>query len=234
MKLSSFTSLVTLVISFWITFCIGLLAPTPASAQAPVDYFAGFGSFETGATSPPLSFAGSFSSSTQIDGWRMSAQGSLPAWLENGQAQDGDRHVLLRSRGGSGPGNSSATFDFTISPTPFTVGELYELVFWAAGGVATSGVNRIQTTLSFSPIELPSYTQQEFEALVALEWQEIVIPWVSQGVGGTFSVSIDSIPAGGTSTVYLDNFSARLVPEPSGVLLLGVAAGVGVMRRRRG
>jgi hypothetical protein len=110
---------------------------------------------------------------------------------------------------------------------------LYELEFWAAGGVATSGVNRIRTNLSFSPIELPSYTQREFEALVELDWQEIVVPFVAQAPGGEVRVSIDSIPASGTSSVYLDNFSIRPVPEPSGVLLVGVAAGVGLMRRRR-
>lgn len=106
-------------------------------------------------------------------------------------------------------------------------------MFWTAGGEATSGVNRIRTNFTSSPIELPSYTQQEFDTLGGLEWQEIVIPFVSQGVGGTFRASIDSIPAGGNRSVYFDNFSARLVPEPSGVLLLGVAAGLGLMRRRR-
>jgi hypothetical protein len=106
MKTLSMASVVGAVLSKSMAFGVMLLAPTGVSGQGSVDYFAGFGSFETGTTSPPLSFAGSFSSSTQIDGWRMSFSGALPAWLENGQAQDGDRHILLRSRGGSGPGSS--------------------------------------------------------------------------------------------------------------------------------
>jgi hypothetical protein len=213
MKTSSLPSFVTFVRSFWITFCIALLAPTGVSAQGSVDYFAGFGSFEGGAFVSPLFEQSPFSgSSTAIPGWTIWASGAPGNWLRDGNAQDGDNHVILRAAGGSIPGSSSATFDFAISPTPFTVGELYELVFWAAGGVATSGVNRIRTNLSFSPIELPSYTQQEFEALVELEWQEIVVPFVAQAPGGEVRVSIDSIPASGTSSVYLDNFSIRPVP----------------------
>ena len=242
MKTFSITSVATLVVSFWVTFCMGLLAPSRASARASVDYFAGFGSFETGATSPPLSFAGSFSSSTQIDGWRMSAQRSLPAWLENGQALDGERHILLRSRGGSGPGTSSATFDFAISPMPFTVGELYELVFWAAGGVATSSKSALFVELDTGGgvgvggggiIDLPRYTQAEFDSFTELPWEEYRFTFTAGEFTPELILSSQAANAGGTASVYVDNFSIRPVPEPSGVLLFGVAAGVGLMRRRR-
>jgi hypothetical protein len=208
---------------------------SPLTAQEPVDYFAGNGSFEGGDFVSPLFPGAPFSgSSSAVPGWTMTAQGSSVTWLANMEAQDGDRHIILRSRGGSTPGSSSAYFDFAISPVPFTVGELYELRFWAAGGVATSGVNRLSMSLSYDPIELPAYTQAEFDALETLEWQEIIVPFVPQAEGGAMWVSIDSIPVGGNSSIYLDNFSIRPVPEPSGVLLVALAACVGLCVRRRG
>ena len=45
-------SVVAANLSKSMAFGVLLLASTGVSGQAPVDYFAGFGSFETGATSP--------------------------------------------------------------------------------------------------------------------------------------------------------------------------------------
>jgi hypothetical protein len=239
MKTLSMASVVGAVLSKSMAFGVMLLAPTGVSGQGSVDYFAGFGSFEGGANSPPLVFGGS-STSSSIDGWRLSYMVTLPAWLENGQAQDGDRHILLRSRGGSGPGSSSATFDFAISPTPFTAGELYELVFWAAGGVATS--SRSSLTVAFNRgggvggggiIDLPRYTQAEFDSFIELPWEEYRFTFTAGEFAPELRLSSQAANASGTASVYVDNFSIRPVPEPSGVLLVGVAVGVGLMRRRR-
>ncbi len=225
-----------------LVLAILFFATTWASALSSVDYFAGLGSFESGVTDPPLVFGGSFGSSTQIDGWRISASGSLPAWLENGQAEDGERHILLRSRGGSGAGSSSARFDFAISPSPFTAGERYELVFWAAGGVATSAQSLLLVSLNPGGppgiggggiIDLPRYTQAEFDAFTELPWQEYVFGFTAGEFTPSLVVGSEASNASGSASVYLDNFSIRPVPEPSGVLLVGVAAGVGLMRRRR-
>lgn len=241
MKTFSITSVATLVVSFWVTFCVGLLAPSRASARASVDYFAGFGSFEGGTfVSPLIPAFTNTGSSTAVPGWTMTASGSKPSWLENGQAQDGDRHILLRSSGGSLSGSSSATFDFAISPTPFTVGELYELVFWAAGGVATS--SRSSLTVAFNRgggvggggiIDLQRYTQAEFDSFTELPWEEYRFTFTAGEFTPELILSSQAANAGGTASVYVDNFSIRPVPEPSGVLLFGVAAGVGLMRRRR-
>ena len=219
-----------------------LTLTTPLFAQEPVDYFAGYGSFEGGVFVSPLFPGAPFSgSNTAVPGWTMSASGSSVTWLENTEAQDGDRHIIVRSRGGSAPGSSSARFDFAISPIPFTVGELYELSFWAAGGAATSGVNQVIVTLSGGGnfgmgisqiVSLPAYTQAEFDALTELEWQEFVIPFTAGTELPTLNMGA-VVPAALASSIYLDNFSIRPVPEPSGALLAGTALGLSLLSRRR-
>jgi hypothetical protein len=219
---------------------MGLLAPSRASAQASVDYFAGFGSFEGGTFVSPLIPGVTNGVSTAIPGWVLTASGSRPAWFEDNRAQEGNRFIGLGSRGGSGPGSSSATFDFAISPTPFAAGELYELVFWAAGGVATSSRSSLFVNLNSGGgtngggvIDLPRYSQAEFDSFTALPWEEYRFTFTAGEFTPSLFLGSDAANASGTASVYVDNFSIRPVPEPSGVLLLGVAAGVGVMRRRR-
>lgn len=218
-----------------------LTLTTPLFAQEPVDYFAGYGSFEGGVFVSPLFPGAPFSgSNTAVPGWTMSASGSSVTWLENTEAQDGDRHIIVRSRGGSAPGSSSARFDFAISPIPFTVGELYELSFWAAGGVATSGSNVLGVYLGGSffgsgisqSLSLPTYTQTEFDALDGLQWQEYVIPFVA-GSTSPEMIVFANIPATLASSMYLDNFSIRPVPEPSSAFLVGTALGLSLLSRRR-
>lgn len=245
MKTSSITTVVTPILSVWIAICILLLEPPPSSAQGSGDYFAGFGSFEGGTfVSPLIPAFTSTGSSTAVPGWTMTASGSKPSWLENGQAQDGDRQILLRSSGGSGPGSSSATFDFAISPTPFTAGELYELIFWAAGGVATSSKCALYVELDAGGgiglggggiIDLPRYSQAEFDSFTELPWEEYRFTFTAGEFTPNLFLASQAANAGGTASVYVDNFSIRPVPEPSGLLLLGVAAGMGwIQRKRRG
>jgi len=214
-----------------------LFARVTAAQEAPLDYFAGLGSFEVGEFQ--RIFPDSVSNtSTVMPGWRVWRTGaSAPGWFEGSAAQDGSRYLGLGARSGSLRGTSGIEFDFSLSPIPFTVGELYELSFWAAGGVASSGFNRIAV---FGELfELPVYTEEEFAALNGqLEWQEfrVTVPAFNEDFnnfeGWTSLASLRSAGGGGSSVAYFDNFSLRLVPEPSGLLLVGVAAGFGLRRRR--
>ena len=215
-----------------------LFARVTAAQEAAVDYFAGLGSFEVGEFRPLFANT-SERASTVIPGWRVRRIDSGSAgWLEGSAAQDGSRYLGLGARSGSFNGDSAIQFDFSLSPIPFTVGELYELSFWAAGGVATSGFNRIAVFGTL--FELPAYTEEEFAALNGqLEWLEFSVTATAFNEdfnnfqGWTDLVNLRSAGGGGSSSVYFDNFSLRLVPEPSGLLLVGVAAGFGLMRRRK-
>ena len=223
-----------------------LFARVTAAQEAAVDYFAGLGSFEVGEFRPLFANT-SERASTVIPGWRVRRIDSGSAgWLEGSAAQDGSRYLGLGARSGSFNGDSAIQFDFSLSPIPFTVGELYELSFWAAGGVATSGFNRIAVLGSVGlpgngrVFDLPVYTEEEFAALNGqLEWQEFRVIGTAFNEdfnnfeGWTQLVNLRSTGGGGSSSVYFDNFSLRLVPEPSGLLLVGVAAGFGLMRRRK-
>jgi hypothetical protein len=217
--------------------CAVLLSTAITQAQ-PVDYFAGFGSFETSNPDAVLDFNGT-NSSFSIPGWVVSKGGSrftpFPEWQNNGQAQDGSRHLFLSARGGSDPGPTGAFFDFSISPVALTPGELYELTFWAAGGLATSGLNRLQVDASnatFSsfqdPYVLPVATQID-----SLQWQEYSLTFTPNFPEVQLFFTALEVNAGGSSSLYLDNFSLRHIPEPGSVVLLGAAAGFLGLRRRR-
>mgnify|MGYP001358372759 CR=1 FL=1 len=201
-----------------------------------MDYFNGLGSFETNNPNDLLDFGGT-NRSTSIPGWIVNRSGSrftpFPQWQNNGQAQDQDRHLLLESRGGSDPGSNTALFDFSISPVALTPGELYELTFWAAGGLANSRVNLLQVRLSNStridfedPIVLPSATQVD-----TLDWQEFTMTFIPNFP--EVQLNLMALNSNGGSNVYLDNFSLRPVPEPGSALLLAAAAGAVGFRRRR-
>jgi hypothetical protein len=82
-------------------------------------------------------------------------------------------------------------------------------------------------------IDLPRYTQAEFDSFTELPWEEYRFTFTAGGFTPSLFLASDAANAGGTASVYVDNFSIRPVPEPSGVLLVGVAVGVGLMRRRR-
>ena len=81
-------------------------------------------------------------------------------------------------------------------------------------------------------VSLPAYTQAEFDALTELEWQEFVIPFTAGTELPTLNMGA-VVPAALASSIYLDNFSIRPVPEPSGALLAGTALGLSLLSRRR-
>ena len=123
-----------------------------------------------------------------------------------------------------------------ISHTPFTVGEMYELSFWAAGGANPDNFIRVSLSggLLFE-FDMPTYTQAEFNALPGLEWSRYVVPFVATDTTMTLGMfATDSAKDGFAGTVYLDNFSITQVPEPGSALLVVMGGGLifGVRRKR--
>ncbi len=213
-----------------------LVSAGTAQAQ-PVNYFNGFGSFETNNPNDALDFGGT-NRSTSIPGWLVFKSGYLspvPEWQNNGLAEDGDRHLHLKSIGGSNPRWTTATFDFNLSPVALTPGELYELTFWAAGGLATSGRNYLGVQVSNStridyedPFVLPVATQVD-----TLDWRQYSMTFIPEGTDVILTLGALEINAGGSSSMFVDNFSLRHIPEPGSVVLIGAAAGFLGLRRRR-
>jgi hypothetical protein len=215
------------------------LLPDLAHSQDFSDFFSNNGSFEFGSSPPPLLFSGSNTSSV-VTGWLLfGSNGQYPRWNDDEDAQNGNRYISLRSNGGAGAGSSSATIDgYQISHTPFDIGQLYELSFWAAGGPAQNNFIRAAigtgTSLLQTDIDVTDYTSAEFGALNGLEWNRYTIPFTATDSTIYMSVASPQSTAGGyQSVVYLDNFSIVAVPEPSGVLLVLTAGLVLGTRRRR-
>jgi hypothetical protein len=111
---------------------------------------------------------------------------------------------------------------------------MYELSFWAAGGAAPDNSLRITLATQQTEIQIPAYTQSEFDALGGLEWNKYIVPFTAVDTTMYLSVlSPNSTNPAFNSIVYLDNFFIVAVPEPSGVMLV-LAAGLtlGIRRRR--
>ena len=219
--------------------CVFLITPAKVHAD-PVDYFAGFGSFESDGSNTTLQFNQS-NSSTSIPGWIVRRIGdfplsSTPIWLNDDQAQDGEHYLLLKAAGGSSPSRSSARFDFSLSPVALTPGELYELSFWAAGAdnsyfdynllsVMLLSGTRMDVDNPFTPFLIPAANQTD-----VLDWMPYTLVFMSTSPNESITIGP---PMGSWSNVYLDNFSLRQIPEPGSVVLLGAAAGLLGLRRRR-
>lgn len=227
---------------------VGILSGTLSSlgvhAQDYSDFFSYNGSFEFSSADPPITFTVNTyhpevdPSPDLITGWWMKNFGSPPAWLEGASAQDGNRYIKIGSQGGSRTTFGGVEIDgATINHTPFTVGEIYELSFWAAGGAASN--NMVAVSLSMPgqnegwSFPLPTYSQSESDALPGLAWQQFTLSFVA--TGSTLKLSVISpVPTslGYQSIVYLDNFTLTQVPEP-GSAVLACAGGVVMLVTRR-
>lgn len=214
-----------------------------ARAQDVNDFFSGNGSFELGPYVDPLTFSVDYSHGTsdEIPGWKMVAIGSRARWMEGPEAQDGSYYLQLNSLGGTTTQNASRAMitGTEISHTPFTIGEVYELVFWASGGVGTAGVNLLYVNMAgdfaAQGYYLPHYTQAEFDLQGGPQWAEYVIPFTAQVESPELKFTAMYDNSGGSTSLYLDNISFRPVPEPGSALLMLGAGGwlLGLGRRRR-
>jgi hypothetical protein len=212
---------------------------SPASAATPYSsFFSDNGSFEFGTGSPPLEFAQGQFLSSEITGWTMGFAGTYPQWFEDGNAQDGNRYLQLSSLGGLSSWNSFARVDAgTPNQNVFTTDGLYELVFWGAGGVGSN--NSVSVTwynsLGFNGqvVNIPDYTQTEFDALGGLEWVQYRVPFTATDSLMNLAVNMPTARTFGVNnTVYLDNFSIVAVPEPGGLVLALLGLSACLVRRR--
>ena len=218
-----------------------LIAPVVSHGGEFDDFFSFNGSFEFGPATTNLGFySGPTASNLRsystgiVTGWRLG--GSAPPTLYEGpEAQDGDRYIGLTRTWNSGGKYMSAAIDgSTISHTPFTVGESYELTFWAAGGGGSS--NAVSVSIggtAAATFDLPEYSLTDLK-LSGPQWQQYVLPFVATsstlylGVGPTN----DHINPGYSSSIYLDNFSIAQAPEPGRVVLI-MTGGVLLLGGRR-
>ena len=210
------------------------LSPLVAHAQDYSDFFSDNGSFEFGSSPPPLSFPSSNSTLNTITGWTFYAHGTYPQWFEDGDAQDGARYVMLRSSGGAGADDSGAHLtDYSMNRTPFTVGEVYVLSFWAAGGPAANNQLAVMIDSTQATFSIPTYTQAEFDALLGLNWFYYSHTFTaSSKLTDLYVFSPPSTQGGYQSIVFLDNFTLTQVPEP-GSAVLAAAGGLVLLGRRK-
>jgi hypothetical protein len=223
-------------ISHWfLALLIAALSWNSARAQDYSNFFSNNGSFEFGTSSPPLLFPDENSSLSTITGWRVSALGEFPMWLEDLNAQNGSRYLRLNASGGSTAGSSRASIrGYDFSHTPFTIGDMYELSFWAAG--SANGDNNLRVTLTTTSLQI----QEEFnvhtftDINTGLNWNRYTVPFTATDYTMILGfLATDSSHPEQNGSVYLDNVSIIAVPEPTGaVLMLAAGLTLGIRRRR--
>jgi hypothetical protein len=199
-------------------------------------FFSNNGSFEFGSAAPPLTFSSSFSTSTQITGWTMVAGGSQPQWLDDPNAEAGNRYIELNTIGGLAGWSSGAQIINGFAA--FNVGSHYIMNFWAAGGVGVNNFLNLAfgstTTAESYNLSVPSYTQAEFDALPSLQWSPYSVEFTAGDTTMNFNIfALNSGVLGQNSTIYLDNFSIAAIPEPGSMVLIGLVGVMALCSRRR-
>lgn len=226
-------------------------------AQAQVDYsdfFSGNGSFELNQKtnivfSYPAPHLGvpTFNDHSVL-GWRMHRSTTGGGVLSNRyDAADGDRYLRLRSWRGSGQSRTSAgilapkdTPSGTLHHTPFTVGALYEMSFWAAG--EKRGSNGLNVSISFPShpgnffhFDLPNSMVESDDGTQTLDWRQYSFHFVA--ADETMGMSLWSAPntevPGLESIANIDNFQLRQIPEPGSAFLVITSALSFLFCRRR-
>jgi hypothetical protein len=222
--------------------CIGacVIALCSGNASAATVVYDQNGSFELGTMDAPVTFEqGSYPN--VLTGWGVSSSWTQyndalsPAWLADGEAQDGSHYLRLASRGGSRPTVSGVTWG--LPEGTLSIGQDYLLRLWAAGGIGTLNTLDVWVSGEITRIDLPDYTVAEYNALGGIQWQQYEIPFTFTGLD-PFNLISPVLASGNElnrSTIYLDNVSIVAVPEPGSALLLLSAAGmvVSFQRRRR-
>jgi hypothetical protein len=214
-----------------LTICLGAVVATPAVANLIVN-----GSFET----PPVPAGGTTiygAGSTSITGWTVVGAGAdsvalvSTSFQQSGvtfNAQNGQQWIDLA-------GNTSNSQSSGVTQSiPTVPGGLYEVSFYV--GSADDNVNNFffPATIDLSinggprthytnPIAPPDH----------LDWKQFIVPFVA--VGSSTNLTFYN---GGASNNFLsafDNVVADGVPEPAGVILIGLGAAgfLGGRRKRR-
>lgn len=239
-------------LSFWSVLCLLIASVT---AQEPTDYFRGNGSFEYGEMrngrinlfscnphrDPNCPENGRRSSSNRLNGWQIFGSAH---WADQ-SPQDGNGYLVLNAAGQKDTRRSVATYyghdtsDRTlIHHTPFTIGDLYELSFWASGSTRPLNVLNVSLGMMGGGSKSMSFSLPEvftpMDAFVP-EWQRFSINFVAtdETFNLRFAVTEQNLRPGERAAVLLDNVAITAVPEPSGAMLvcLGVAAHLAQRRR---
>jgi hypothetical protein len=224
-----------------------IMAASPLHAATTLDGFFGFnGSFELGDADTVNSWDTKSGVFPVFPGWLVSNWRG--GHIETGsEAQDGQRYFRLSNSQGSGSGE----FGYLIAnhPADWPSGafqleqhQKYELSFWAAGGVGPRNGLTASSSAFLVTFVIPSYTQQEFDAIGQPLWQHYRYEFTANTTTMDILFLADENPydnagnviplSGVTATVYLDNLSIAKVPEPGALVALGALGILGVRRRR--
>ena len=257
-RIFAFTINLSIVESMKAHFIIlaGLFATT--QTQADTDYssfFSDNGSFELNQETaivfgyPAPHLGNPTFTDRSVLGWSLHRETPSGGLLSSRHAAaDGERYLRLQTWSGSGRNRTYAeTFAPDATPpgelhhTPFTVGDLYEMSFWAAGD--SNGSNGLDVHITFPQqqgtsfhFDLPNSPAPENGIVPSLEWLEYSFQFVAEAETMRLSMvaSFNTQNPGLLNIAYVDNFQLRQVPEPGSALLVA-ASGVLLfcIRRRR-